>query len=154
MTHKKLPKQERLLELFTYDKQTGVLIRRRTGKVAGTKSKKGYLTTYVDTSEFKVHRLIWMIVTGCDPGDLTIDHKNRDGSDNRFDNLRLATFTEQNINKVVANVTLQKGRNTFRVRVTRLGKKVLDKSFKTLEEATKGIASFKEKETTCLFNHC
>lgn len=38
-----------------------------------------------------LHRLVWAWVTGQDPGELEIDHKNRVKTDNRFHNLRLAT---------------------------------------------------------------
>ena len=147
MKTKVLPSQKRLLELFAYDKDTGVLTRRRTSRVAGTKDRKGYLTTYVDGSEYKVHRLVWMIVTGCDPGDLTIDHKNRNKDDNRFDNLRIADETQQNLNKpITANVYQQKGRRTFRARVSRGCSVVLDKTFKTIEEAQAAVSSFREGE--------
>ena len=40
------------------------------------------------------HRLIWRYVTGEDPGELIIDHINRDGLDNRFENLRIVTRSE------------------------------------------------------------
>ena len=40
------------------------------------------------------HRLIWRYMTGEDPGKLMVDHINRDGLDNRFENLRLVTRSE------------------------------------------------------------
>ena len=43
---------------------------------------------------YYAHRLIWRYMTGDDPGRLFVDHINRDGLDNRFENLRLVTRSE------------------------------------------------------------
>ena len=42
---------------------------------------------------FFVHRIVWKMFRGEDPGKMQIDHKNGDPSDNRICNLRLATPT-------------------------------------------------------------
>jgi hypothetical protein len=47
---------------------------------------------------YAAHRVIWKLETGNEPPP-NIDHKNRDGCDNRFDNLRPATQTNQNCNR-------------------------------------------------------
>lgn len=41
--------------------------------------------------DYYTHRLIWRYMTGDDPGVFFVDHINRDGLDNRFENLRLVT---------------------------------------------------------------
>ena len=46
---------------------------------------------------FLVHRVIWSLFYE-DPGQLLIDHKNRDPSDNRISNLRLATRGQNTMN--------------------------------------------------------
>lgn len=84
----------RARELFCYDQETGVLTRRlatgnqsKAGDVAGSPDKDGYLVAKADGRAYKVHRLIWLIVTGTWPvGD--IDHINGSRSDNRWGNLR------------------------------------------------------------------
>lgn len=51
---------------------------------------------------FRAHRAVWLSVHGAIPSDLTIDHINRDRSDNRICNLRLATELEQKHNRDTA----------------------------------------------------
>lgn len=46
-----------------------------------------------------LHREIWEIANGGVPAGLTIDHKNQDTLDNRLENLRLATYSQQHANK-------------------------------------------------------
>lgn len=45
-----------------------------------------------------VHRIIWCLVTGEDPGVFEIDHENNIKNDNRWTNLRLATHDHNNQN--------------------------------------------------------
>ena len=45
-----------------------------------------------------IHRLVWKWVTGEEPG-VTIDHINRQRSDNRFWNLRIADWVTQMNNR-------------------------------------------------------
>ena len=49
--------------------------------------------------QYLAHRLIWRIMTGEDPGELTVDHIDRDPFNNRFSNLRLADARLQLRNK-------------------------------------------------------
>ena len=105
MKYKPLPSQKRLQELFDYDKKTGNLIWRisprksvKVGAIAGTLTSKGYTQVKVDNTVYYAHRLIWVLLTGNDPGEFTIDHKDRNRRNNRIDNLRLATQKEQMAN--------------------------------------------------------
>jgi hypothetical protein len=50
----------------------------------------GYRAVELHNQIFKVHRLVWKLLTGQDPVD-EIDHINGDVSDNRIENLREAT---------------------------------------------------------------
>jgi hypothetical protein len=88
-------------ELFDYDKDTGVFIRRvragrmPAGSVAGWKcgAAPGHLYATVDGCSYKLHRLAWLYVTGAWP-ERAVDHANGKANDNRFSNLRLATMSQ------------------------------------------------------------
>ena len=91
--------QEFLRERFDYCPDTGVLKYRvltsnlKPGDVAGF-NKIGYLCVVVCGQRIKVHRLIFMMVTGRLPKE--IDHINHDRSDNRWSNLREVTGSIEN----------------------------------------------------------
>ena len=88
--------QQRLHELFVYD--SGNLIRRvsvkgsNTGTVVGTKKPKGYLVAVVDGKSYRVHHLVWMYHHGHFVPEL--DHINRLRDDNRIENLRPCTHSQ------------------------------------------------------------
>lgn len=83
--------QTRLKELFDYDPLTGLFTRKRKTAIRGHKAaapnSRGYFRTGVDNQRFLTHRLIWLFVYGVWPKH-EIDHKNRNNGDNRLDNLR------------------------------------------------------------------
>jgi hypothetical protein len=76
--------------------------RRYAGKAAAGSHKEGYLAVWVTVSGIRhgllVHRVLWAMRHGKWP-EVTIDHKNLDRTDNRIDNLREATFAQQNVNR-------------------------------------------------------
>lgn len=71
---------------------------RRAGAVAGTKKAKGYWEVQVCGKKLRAHRLIWEMHNGPIPYGYVVDHINQDPSDNRLENLRLATLSENNCN--------------------------------------------------------
>lgn len=95
--------REECLELVIYDRESGKLFWRvrlsnnRVGAEAGSVAKNGYRKLSLRGVEFYTHRIIWLIETGVLPVG-QIDHRNTDRSDNRFDNLRLATPSQNNCN--------------------------------------------------------
>lgn len=99
MADKALPPAERLRNLFSYDEASGTLFwlvrkgKRRAGEAAGYTMRNGYVMVRVDTHFIPAHRLIWCFCNGTWPAD-EIDHKNGVRSDNRIDNLREATRSE------------------------------------------------------------
>jgi hypothetical protein len=91
---------ERLREAFDYDPSTGIVTRRITlgptamaGSVVGTLGGK-YLQVMLDRKIYMLHRLIWCWMTGCWVAG-QIDHIDRDALNNKWDNLREATPSEQ-----------------------------------------------------------
>ena len=104
---KPLPPLERLQELFDYCPSTGQLIRlkslssnARKGDTAGSPHSAGYLQIQVDGQKWLVHRIIWALQTGDDPGEMEVDHKDGDRSNNTWSNLRLATAGQNRANRL------------------------------------------------------
>lgn len=94
---------EEARRLFSYDPDTGVLIRKvrtscrsKVGEVAGTipkNARKKYCKVGINGVIYLAHRVIWLIVTGDWP-DNEIDHDNGNGIDNRWNNLNCATVSQ------------------------------------------------------------
>lgn len=95
--------QARLRELLHYDPQTGaftwvrveVANQVKVGDRAGTVDKTGRASRKleIDAHSYKTNRLAWFWMTGEWPAAI-VDHKDRDPNNDAWDNLRLATFTQ------------------------------------------------------------
>ncbi|MBF8728892.1 HNH endonuclease [Pseudomonas guariconensis] len=145
---------ERLREQLTYDPDTGEFrwaVRKqkvKLGSVAGKVKKSGYIEIRLDLVSYQAHRLAWLYMTGKWPqGD--IDHINRTPGDNRFENLRVASRS-QNLCNVgalatsttgVRGVDLHKASGKYRARIRANGKRIELGLFETLDEARNAYAS-------------
>lgn len=144
---------ERARELLSYDPDTGEFRwrvqrgPRKAGSIAGSIKKlngRKYRTLCVDGEYFLAHRLAWFFVTGTrPPDDRDIDHKNTDGTDNRFANLRLATRAQNMHNRTrqknntsgFKGVYPDRKRNLWAAQIDVGGKAKFLGAFKTPEEA-------------------
>ena len=89
---------EKLHEQFFYD--DGVLYwkiskkfsKKKAGDPAGRKVKQNYLQTCIDGERLLNHQIIFMMFHGFIPAE--IDHIDRDVSNNRIENLRSVTRSE------------------------------------------------------------
>lgn len=97
----------RLLEVLDYDPTSGELRWKISGKgiqrgaLAGRSEKNKtarYSNVKIDQKPYFVHRLIWFYMTKEWPKE-TIDHKNRNPFDNRWENLREATRSQNGANR-------------------------------------------------------
>lgn len=142
---------QRLRELVTYDPDTGVFKRRvatgfrgqhKAGAILGSQNTKaGHLCMTVDAKRYLAHRLAWLYVRGSWPNGL-IDHINGDSCDNRFENLREATYSRNSQNQRSAHIDSKSGllgvhpyRNRFVASIWHSGRSNHLGVFDTAEEA-------------------
>lgn len=94
---------ESVRTLFHYDAQRGVLVWRvARGKVRPgtevTSRSESCVQVMIDGRNYKAHRVIWTWVHGAWP-DQEIDHSDGDPFNNRIGNLRLATSSQNKMNR-------------------------------------------------------
>lgn len=149
-----LPPFEELNRLFSYCPETGNLLWRvRSGKaaagsIAGGLTELGYLRVWACSRKILVHRVVWLLFYGYEPAGL-LDHINRDRSDNRIQNLRLASASENQRNSGISNnntsgikgVSWDKNRSRWQAY---LNNKPLGR-FKNLAEAGACVRAAREK---------
>lgn len=97
--------QERLKEAFDYNEISGEFIwkikagsRGVIGAIAGSKRHDGYIIIRLDKDRYLAHRLAWFYIHGLWPSEF-IDHINGNPSDNRIDNLRETSMSENMRNR-------------------------------------------------------
>ncbi len=148
---------ERLRELLDYNQHTGEFVWRvscrgtKAGDIAGSSGNEGRRHITIGYARFKAHRLAWLYVHGVWPKGL-IDHINGTPSDNRIDNLREATVSENQCNQKVAHSHNKTGllgahwredKNKYRSRISIDGREVFLGYFDTAEDAHKAYVCAK-----------
>ena len=117
-----------------------------TGRfLKGTLHNKGYLQVNLDGKYYYIHRLIAIAFIPNPDNKLFVDHINNIRDDNRIENLRWATKTENNQNsKMPINntsgfkgVSWYKNNNKWLAQIYIDGKKIYLGSFNNIEDAIK-----------------
>lgn len=94
--------QERIIKRFEYNPETGAIIRKRSKKEVTSKDKDGYIVVsdfeFGRNDRMRGARLVWVMHHGDVPAGMIVDHKDRNRTNNRLDNLRLATVQENTVN--------------------------------------------------------
>jgi len=139
--------QEKLKQVFNYSEDTGIFTYKErlidnceseghrkswnsqySGKEAGTKTSHGYIVVSAYGERYYAHRLAWLYVYGVWPK--YIDHIDGDGCNNKINNLRSVTQSE-NIKNTriqdksvsgVIGVTWDKSREKWIVKITSEGR--------------------------------
>lgn len=94
--------QERILRKFEYNANTGAIIRKRTNKEVTSKDVDGYIVVadmeHGCNDRMRGARLVWVMHYGDIPEGMVVDHKDRNRTNNRLENLRLATNRDNTAN--------------------------------------------------------
>ena len=134
------PSLERLQAKLDYNAKTGWLIWARKagpaqkGRRAGAVTMAGYRVVTFEGTAYYEHHLAWYLETGTWPLE-TINHKDRDKSNNKFENLREATRGQNNHNSKVGQVYRRS--NKWSAQLTHKGKLVYLGVFSCFGQALK-----------------
>lgn len=105
-----LPTQSFLREWLDYDAATGIFrwakeprpARPLLGQIAGALKPSGHIYIKLRGSTlFAAHRIAWVWVHGSISDEIEIDHEDGNPANNAISNLRLATSSQQKMNKGV-----------------------------------------------------
>lgn len=169
MTFAPQPPRQYLLECFDLDLDTGLLTWRArprhhfktdahwkvwAGRWAGVPAfrepdKDGYLMGRLDGKRRKAHRLIWKMLHGVEP--LEIDHIDGDKANNRPDNLRSVTKSEnmRNAPRPRANISgvvgVSQRRGKWSARIKRNRRNIYLGDFHRFEDAVAARKAAEER---------
>lgn len=138
------PSQEIILEWFDYKdgclywkKRNGPHCRSKAGDFAG--GKKGptdYSQVSFHSKLYYTHKLIWIYHNGDIPNLMEIDHIDKDKTNNKIENLRLASRSHNVLNNNHKNIHFDsRATNPYSIRVRIEKKSYTLGRFKTKEEA-------------------
>ena len=131
------------------------------GKKAGTKLPTGHVVVRIRElgGAIYAHRIVFYLINGYVPN--MIDHVNNNPSDNRIENLRVCTRSENYMNKGahrnsksrIKNVYFNKRLNTWYVQLKAGGRVFYVGCLKTVEEAKAVAFALREKHHGQFANH-
>ena len=93
--------KEQVKKIFQY--KDGFLFWKDTygqkSEIAGHIEKRGYTNISINGKKYRAHRLIWTYHNGKIPSGLVVDHIDCDKTNNKIENLRLATRKQNAYNR-------------------------------------------------------
>jgi len=138
--------KEQIEKEYTYDADKGQLI-----KIGGRARKDPadrtapYCNVLVGDITLKEHRAIWILHNGPIPDGMQLDHRDGNSKNNRIENLRLCTVTQNNQNKALysngksgfkgVHAYSQSGQERFFAQIQAYGERKYLGSFDTAKEA-------------------
>lgn len=136
-----LASDDTIRTLYSYDPNAGTIYKNGVA-LLGKTTKNGHLQIDVFGKKVMYHRLGWFLHHGAWPNEL-VDHINRDPSDNRITNLRLARPTDNQANgrlrydNKLGIRGVSRSKNKFVARLHCNGRQVLNTYCDTLLDAVK-----------------
>ena len=143
---------KQLHQILHYNPETGVFRWKQcrggsvVGSVAGGVNDKGYIRINIDGRSYRASRLAWLYVMGEWPAHL-VDHRDHDRSNNRWENLRVAT-NEENLHNMQMRSSNTSGiigvvrlRDRWQAQIRAEGRRIYLGLFKTKEEAAEVYAA-------------
>lgn len=151
-----LPGLAEILEKFNYDPHSGLLTNRKTGRQLVGNSGAGYYAVSIGGGVFGAHRIVWKILYGIDPiGE--IDHVNGNRKDNRPENLRECSSSQNNQNRRMSRRNKSGAKGVHWEKARRKWRAViyprLIGRFDSLEEAQKALVAARELAHGEFANH-
>ena len=92
------------------------------GNGAGHLHKSGYSFVRINGKGYAIHRLVWTMFNGDIPETKMVDHIDRNRSNNKIENLRLATRQENNRNNSANGFYWEPKSKTYRASIKINGK--------------------------------
>lgn len=148
-----------LPEFLKYNPGTGILTwaverqpQRPAGSIAGSVGCDGYIQVCISSQRYKAHRIAWAMHHGEWPTSI-IDHINGVKTDNRIDNLRTASHS-QNLsnfgvpshNKTgIKGVSWDRTNNKWRSCISVNGKTINLGRFSSIDEAARAYAAAQQR---------
>jgi hypothetical protein len=160
--------QEYLKQILDYNPETGIFTRviskssnAKAGNVAGYLSPDGYIYIGINAKRYKSHRLAWLYVYGEMPSKC-IDHINCNKTNNKINNLRLSTHSQNKMNTPkqknntsgFKGVTWHKELKKWMVAARLNKKRHYLGYFSDIKEAAKAYANFAKKNHGEFFREC
>lgn len=141
MKAKPLPPIQELRRMFAV-RSDGVLVQKakipysrvRPGEAVGKLRRDGYLAFWLFGQSCAVHRVVWAIANKQDPGKFDVDHVDRNRTNNRPQNLRLATRSQNCANRQTKGFTRRRN-GKYLAYVYKNYRQIFLGSFGTAEEA-------------------
>jgi len=123
---KEYPSKEELNELFTYNKDNGLLNWRYKkkgrkfysiiGSVMIPNGPNRYRVIGINNKSYFAHKLIWIYHHGAIEKGIVVDHIDGDGLNNRMNNLRLSSMSMNARNRRLSNRNTTKHCGVYRQR--------------------------------------
>lgn len=93
---------------FNTDRGYNTFVSQKVGMVTGCRSttRDGlcYLKIAINKKLYLAHRLAWVLYHGPIPSGVEVDHIDHDGTNNKINNLRLVTSSQNKMNRTITSV--------------------------------------------------